>query len=358
MNQPYSDNVHDWVKDYYGKVLQSSSDLKTNACCAVAPPSWIRGLLENIHPDVAARFYGCGFPIPEALHGRTVVDLGCGSGRDVYLLAQRVGQTGRVVGVDMTEDQLDVARSTAEWHRERFGYAESNVAFHRGYIEDLSALPLEPESVDVFVSNCVVNLSPRKDLVLAEAHRLLREGGEFYLSDVVVDRRLPEALSRDPLLYSECLGGAWYRHDFEDLARRHGFLDPRVTSVAPITINNRELEARVGSARFFSVTYRLFKLPRLDARCEDYGQLATYRGGIPQHEVLFALDDHHLFEAQRPERVCGNTAAMLEDTRFREHFDVTGDRSTHFGLFDCSATLASQQYAGSESDMLSSSRCC
>ena len=92
-----------------------------------------------------------------------------------------------------------------------------------------------------------------------------------------------------------------YRHDFESLAKRCDFADPRIVSVDPITIRNAEIERRVGAARFFSVTYRLFKLPDLEERCEDYGQTATYRGGIEHHEALFILDDHHVFEAGRPE---------------------------------------------------------
>lgn len=345
MTQQYDDNVHEWVRDYYGEVLKTSSDLKTNACCAVPPPKWIRESMSNIHDDVLAKFYGCGFPIPEALRGRTVLDLGCGAGRDVYLLAQLVGPEGRVHGVDMTEAQLETARAHLEWHREKFGFAESNVEFQQSYIEDLQ--PISAESFDVVVSNCVVNLSPRKDLVLSEAHRVMREGGEFYLSDVVVDRRLPESIARDPLLHSECLGGAMYRHDFEALARKTGFRDPRIVTVNPITIQNQEIEDKVGAARFFSITYRLFKLAELDDRCEDFGQSATYLGGLRgtnNHQNLFTLDEHHIFEAGRPERVCGNTAAMLSQTRFAEHFRIDGDRSIHFGAFDCASTIAADVY--------------
>lgn len=355
MNERFKDDIHSWVQDYYGKVLTNSKDLKTNACCAVAPPRWVRRLLKNVPEEVLSRFYGCGFPIPEALDGATVVDLGCGTGRDVFLLSQVTGERGRVIGLDMTEDQLAVARAHTEWHRERLGYAASNVEFVTGYIEDLTGLGLEPGTADVVVSNCVVNLSPRKDLVLEQVHRLLKEGGEFYLSDVVVDRRLPEGLARDPLLYSECLGGAWYRHDFEDLAKRSGFLDPRVISVDPITIQNDEIEAQVGAARFFSVTYRLLKLGGLEPRCEDYGQVATYRGGIPHHEALFSLDDHHLFEAGRPERVCGNTARMIGETRFAEFFDVSGEANVHYGRFDCASTMALDAYSGAKED---SGACC
>lgn len=329
------------VRDYYGKVLASSQDLQTNACCATgAPPAHIAALLDRVHPDVQDRFYGCGFPFPAALAGATVVDLGCGSGRDVYVLSQLVGAAGFVHGIDMTPEQLAVARDTQVWHAERFGFA--NVAFHQGFIEDLAMIA--DASVDVVVSNCVVNLSPYKDRVLAEVARILKPGGEFYLSDVLADRRLPAEVAADPLLHAECLGGAMYEADFLALAQRTGFLDPRVVVRGRITVRNPEIEQRVGAARFSSVTLRLLKLAALEARCEDYGQVAVYRG-TASAGGLFHLDDHHVFEAGRPERVCGNTALMLTGTRFAPHFDVIGDQRTHYGEFPCGPTLAAAAYA-------------
>ena len=338
--------AREWIREYYGKILTTRTDLATSTCTADAPPpSWIRDLLGNVHDEVLERFYGCGFPIPEAAEGRTVLDLGCGAGRDVYLISQVVGPDGVVHGVDMTEEQLEVARIHDVWHRRRFGFPESNVRFHQGYIEELDALPLAPGSVDVIVSNCVVNLSPRKDLVLSGAHRLLREGGEFLLSDIVADRRVPPELAGDPVLQGECLGGALYEHDLLDLARRTGFGDPRTVARSPVQLEDPTVRARVGGVRFQSVTFRLFKLADLEPRCEDYGQVATYKGSLPDAGAVFWLDDHHAFEAGRPERVCGNTARMLSDTRFADHFDVAGDTSVHYGLFPCGPTLATQQHA-------------
>ncbi|MFT4571178.1 MAG: arsenite methyltransferase [Hyphomicrobiaceae bacterium] len=121
-------NVRESVSQYYGQVLASSEDLQTNACCASgAPPQHLLPLLDNVHEEVSARFYGCGFPIPDALSGATVVDLGCGTGRDVYVIAQLVGETGHVHGIDMTPEQLQVGERTLAWHTERFGFARPNV---------------------------------------------------------------------------------------------------------------------------------------------------------------------------------------------------------------------------------------
>lgn len=339
------------LKHYYGSVLSRSEDLATNACCASgAPREPVASALANVHPRVAERCYGCAYPNPGAIEETRILDLGCGAGRDVYVLCQLVGPKGFVDGVDMTPEQLAVARDTLAWHTERFGFERPNAAFHEGFIEDLGSLPLEPGSLDLVVSNCVVNLSPDKPRVLREVFELLRQGGEFYLADVLVDRRLPDAVRCDPRLHAECLGGAWYRRDFLDEVRRAGFGDPRVLEEAPIEVRDPAIRRQVGAARFASVTLRLFKLADLEPACEDYGQVAVYRGGIAGSESLFRLDDHHWFERGRPERVCGNTAAMLAETRFARFFEVRGDRSVHSGGFDCAATDAARLHAADRGD--------
>jgi SAM-dependent methyltransferase len=280
-----------------------------------------------------SRYYGCGLVAPSLLEGCRVLDLGCGSGRDVYALAQMVGETGQVVGVDMTEEQLEVAAKHRTFHREAFGFARDNVDFRLGYIERLDALDLDDAGFDVVVSNCVVNLSPDKDAVLRQVHRLLKPGGEFYFSDVYADRRVPSTLRNDPVLYGECLGGALYWNDFQHLARRHGFGDPRLVEDRPIAITDPALAERTEGIQFYSATYRLFKLDELEPDCEDYGQAVIYRGGIPNHERMFALDKHHAIEAGRVFPVCGNTWRMLHDSRFAAHFEFIGDFSRHFGIF-------------------------
>ena len=175
-----TDNTtYDIVTDYYGRQLQTTADLKTSACCDISNmPEWLKPLLSRIHPEVLSKYYGCGLVCPPLVEGCRVLDLGCGSGRDVYALAQLVGPNGSVVGVDMTDEQLAVAREHQRHHAELFGY--HNVSFLHGYIERLEDLGLEPGSFDVIVSNCVVNLSPDKDAVLAGVQRLLKPGGEFY----------------------------------------------------------------------------------------------------------------------------------------------------------------------------------
>lgn len=326
-------------QDYYGKVLASSADLRTDACCtAEAPPPAILAALRNVHDEVRARYYGCGLVAPQAIEGCHILDLGSGSGQDAYVLAQLVGEHGSVTGVDATPEQLAVAREHEEWHRDRFGYAHSNVRFIEGDIEKLLELDLPEGHFDVIVSNCVINLVADKHAVFAAAHRLLKPGGELYFSDVYSERRVPEALRSDPVLHGECLSGALYWGDFIDLAKRAGFADPRLVTSRPLGIEDPAIAAKLDGIAFHSATYRLFKLDGLESQCEDYGQAVRYKGTVAGEERVFELDDHHLIEAGRMFLICGNSWKMLAETRFAEHFEFFGDFSTHYGVFsDCGA---------------------
>ncbi|ADM09877.1 hypothetical protein PB2503_09119 [Parvularcula bermudensis HTCC2503] len=323
------------VRDYYGKTLQASEDLKTDACCTVEDiPRWHKELLSNISDEVMAKYYGCGLIAPLALEGARILDLGSGSGRDVYALAQMVGATGEVIGVDMTDEQLAVAEAGKDWHAEKFGFR--NVSFYKGTLETLDQIGLAPGRFDVIVSNCVINLCTDKLAVLRHVKSLLKPGGEFYFSDVYADRRLSDAVRNDPVLYGECLGGALYWNDFISMAKAAGFADPRLCTSRPLTVENDVLQDRLGQARFWSATYRLFNLEGLEPACEDYGQAVIYRGTVKHAPDVFVLDDHHRIETGKMFPVCGNTYDMLALSRFAEHFEFFGNRNTHYGIFpDC-----------------------
>lgn len=324
------------IQDYYGKILRSKKDLHTNTCCAPDTfPPYLRVIMKNIHPEIIEKFYGCGSPIPPALEGCAVLDLGCGTGRDVYAVSALVGQGGRVIGVDMTDEQIMVAQKYLDFQTKKFGFSHPNVEFKQGYIENLQEMGIADNSMDVVISNCVINLSPDKKAVFAEIFRVLKPGGELYFSDIFTGCRVPEHLQTDPVLLGECMGGAMYIEDFRRLLRDLGCLDYRVASQRKVTVDNPEIEARVGLVDFYSMTVRAFKLNTLEDICEDYGQVATYLGTMPECPHQFELDDHHLFKAGKPMLVCGNTASMVEETRYGRHFKVAGDRRIHYGPFPC-----------------------
>lgn len=344
--------THNQVKQYYGQTLQTKNDLRTPSCCSVETmPDYIKTVLRDIDDEIQEKFYGCGSPIPLELTGRTVLDLGCGSGRDVYLMSKLVGPQGRVIGVDMTEQQLEVAQKHIESQTNRFGYTTPNVEFHLGCIENLRELEIADESVDVVISNCVINLSPQKRRVFAEIFRVLKPGGELYFSDIFSGRRIPEALAADPLLVGECLGGAMYLEDFRRTMNSVGFIDHRKMSKRRISLDDSEVQQKLGLIDFYSITVRAFKIDGLEDQCEDYGQVLMYRGTIPESAQVFVLDDLHKFIAGKSYTVCGNTASMLGETRYARHFQITGDRSVHYGPFDCS-------HASHDANEDSQSSCC
>ena len=210
--------THDQVRTYYGETLRSSDDLKTSACCpAEAVPELHKPILSLLPDEVLSKFYGCGSPIPPALEGCTVLDLGCGTGRDAFVAAALAGPEGRVIGVDMTEAQIEVAQRYREQVAAALGHDAPTTDFRLGLIEDLAAAGIEDESVDVVISNCVLNLAPDKEPVFREITRVLKTGGELYFSDVFVDRRLSDQVRADEVLVGECLGGALYTEDFRRL---------------------------------------------------------------------------------------------------------------------------------------------
>lgn len=356
------DEVRASVQNYYGEVLSTSEDLKTSACCTPnAPPKQLKDILRDVPNEVKAKYYGCGSPTPLGIDGLRVLDLGSGSGRDCYVAAALVGEGGTVTGIDMTDAQLEVAnRHKDTYCTETLGYADPNMKFVKGTIEDLKAAGIEDNSVDLIMSNCVINLSPDKPAVLSEAARVLADGGEFYFSDVYCDRRLPEELRSEPVLLGECLGGAMYIEDFKRLCVATGFTDPRVLEGHEIEIRDPAIAELLGEAKFYSLTYRLFKLPagRLETLCEDYGQYAVYKGTIPGHPHAYSLDDHHRLEKGKPMLVCGNTGSMLGETWLAPHFEVIGDRSVHYGLFDCGPPPVAAPAASSSSSAPSGGACC
>ncbi|UZO18626.1 uncharacterized protein OCT59_009938 [Rhizophagus irregularis] len=178
------------------------------------------------------------------------------------------------------------------------------VIFKKGYIEDLQSIGIEDESIDVVVSNGVLNLSTNKRKFLS---------------------------LEDPILYGECLSGALYIEDFRRLITSLGYPDYRTIINRKVDIKDSDIKQKIGMIDFYSITIRTFKVP-LEDRSEDYGQVAVYKGNI---EDKFVLDNHHVFKINDQVPICGNTSAMLQKTRYADYFDIIGE-SVHYGLFKSS----------------------
>lgn len=335
--------------------------MRTN--CLFLSLVWLT-LSLNSNPEVVAKYYGCGLCLPAYdLTGCNILDLGCGAGRDVYIASQLVGPTGKVVGIDMTAEQLAVAKKHQDYHADKFGY--HNTEFIQGYLESLDDIEqLQPESFDVIISNCVINLCTDKPAVLKACHNLLKPGGELYFSDVYANRRVPQSLQDDPVLWGECLSGALYWNDFQNLAKKAGFDDPRLVEDAPITVENAEVAESMTKGghqglKFYSATYRLLKLD-LEPACEDYGQAVVYKGTIPRAESQWTLDKHHVFETGRMHLVCGNTYNMLaQNPRAKDHFEFFGTFDTHYGIFEgCGTSLPYDEAASASGKGSSGGGCC
>lgn len=346
------------AKEYYGEILSSSDDLKTSACCTLDMiPKRVRDTLPYIMDEIKDKYYGCGSPMPLVLENQTILDLGCGSGRDVYILSKLAGETGFVHGIDMTQNQINVAKKYQEDQRKRFEYKNTNTNFVHDYIENIDK-HFEKESIDIITSNCVINLLEDKKDILKKVFNLLKYGGEFYFSDVYSNRRLPEHIKKDKVLHGECLGGALYVNDFVRYAIEAGFVEPRVVSSKEIEITDNEMKKIIGKTKFYSITYRLWKIENLDSVCEDYGQFAIYKGGICESEDEFQLDINHLFEINRAEHVCKNTADMLSKTRYKKYFEIIGNTDVHFGAFKACETLASMYEKESKTENDLACACC
>ena len=336
------------IQKYYSEEIQSISDLKTYACCTPdSYPKHVSDVLPLIADEIKNKYYGCGSPIPDALDGLKVLDIGCGTGRDVYILSKLVGENGFVYGIDMTKQQIEIAEKYIDVQTEQFGYQKPNVQFIHDLIENIDEY-FEENSIDLIISNCVFNLIFDKEMVLSKIYKILKNGGEFYFSDNYSDRRIPEHLKDHPILYNECMSGALYKKDFIRLARKVGFMEPRVVTENKLNINNPELENLLENIQFYSITYRLWKIDGLEDACEDYGHIAIYKGGIKEAPFKFILDQTHIFEKGKPERVCGNTALMLSKTRYKDYFEIIGDFSTHYGEFSgCGTTVSSSSNSSS-----------
>src|SRR6266542_1059842 len=331
-----------------------------NLCCSVEYES---EYLKVIPQEVIERDYGCGDPSPHLREGEAVLDLGSGTGKICFIAAQIVGPKGKVIGVDMTDEMLEVARRNAPTVAERLGYA--NVEFRKGRIQDL-ALDLERlddelkkhpisdatsflaadevaqelrvrqplvagESIDAVISNCVLNLvEPKsKRQLFEEIFRVLRKGGRAVISDIVSDEPVPEHLQNDPELWSGCISGALTEDGFLQAFAEAGFYGMQI-------VTRHEGPWRtIEGIEFRSVTVAAYQGKQ--GPCFDRKQAVIYLG--PFKEVLD--DDNHRLERGRRHAVCDKTYQLFKKEPYRQFFAFVEPLAPvpleQAGPFDCSA---------------------
>src|SRR5512142_1853933 len=242
-------DIKEVVKERYGAAARRVTTGQASSCCGASASCGTdidpitRDLYEasqtSILPEEAVKAsLGCGNPtaLAELKPGETVLDLGSGGGIDVLLSARRVGPTGKAYGLDMTDEMLALAR------KNKLKAGATNVEFLRGTIE---AIPLPDQAVDVIISNCVINLSTDKDKVLREAFRVLRSGGRFAVSDIVLRRELPEAARQSMQLWTGCVAGALIEGDYVQKLRNAGFTD---VQVEPTRVYSKDDTAEMASS--------------------------------------------------------------------------------------------------------------
>lgn len=326
--------MNDELKSYYEKVFAES--LRAGCgCVAEHLHPGMDDVLREMPPELLDAPHGSSSPLPPDLEGRVVLDLGCGNGLTAFAAARLAGPTGRVIGVDMREEMIKVAEKFLPGQMEKLGYEQPNVRFMKGFPEDPRSLGIEDNSIDVVVTNEIINISTDKRAIFSGIFRVLKPGGELCFTTVLSDRRLPPRLADDSCVLRAGFARAMYSEDFRRLLREIGCNDYRNISRQPVPLRKPGAADKVGLAGFTYRVVRTFKLP-LEDICEDYGQVAVYKGTMPCFPDAFPLDDHHLFIKGKPMLVCGNSGAMVEETRFGRHFVITGDKSVHYGPFDCS----------------------
>jgi len=235
-----TNTIHDVVREHYAERIKSgSSCCGPDNCCSTESNLYPADLLATLPEGESTVSYGCGDPITLASlqPGQTVLDLGSGAGLDCFFAAQKVGEAGKVIGVDMTPEMIERARSSAE------RLSIQNVEFRQGYLEDL---PVDSNTVDVIISNCVINLAPDKSKVFTEAFRVLRAGGKFAVSDIVTDGPLPDAIKKSLSAWAGCVAGAIEASEYVEMMKSVGFTD---VSIVPVFFDKQDVDSALGDMK-------------------------------------------------------------------------------------------------------------
>jgi len=233
--------IHEVVREHYAERIKSGASCcgGSDGCCSTDSSLYPTDLLATLPEGESTVSYGCGDPITLASlqPGQTVLDLGSGAGLDCFFAAKKVGETGHVIGVDMTPEMIERATSSAK----RLNI--QNVEFRQGYLEDL---PVDSNMVDVIISNCVINLAPDKSKVFAEAFRVLKPGAKLAVSDIVTDGPLPDAVKKSLSAWAGCVAGAVEAKDYIGMMEAVGFIN---ISIVPVYFDQGTVDSAINDMK-------------------------------------------------------------------------------------------------------------
>ena len=293
------DEITQKVSDRYARAVSTGEQM----CC---PTSYDMGHLKTFVPEEVLKIsYGCGTPagLNTVRAGETVLDIGSGGGIDCVEASRLVGPTGHVIGIDMTDTMLAIARKNAPIVAANLGYASSNIEFRKGMAD---AIPVIDGTVDLIISNCVINLAPDKRKVFREMFRVAKPGGRFTISDIVADQPVPQYLVHDAEKWGDCLSGALTLTDYIAGIVGAGFLGIHLLKSSPWQV--------IDGIHFFSVTLTGYKLPAV-APVSDV-RYATLRG--PFSRVVDELGTTYLRGIPQP--VTPDTMRLLSQAPLASHF--------------------------------------
>ena len=300
-NSPNEDVSRNDVRSFYSK---AAVIVQENLCC---PTQYNLTDLSHIPKEVAEISYGCGSPVGLAglSKGEVMLDLGSGGGIDCFIAAKHVGKTGQVYGIDMTDEMLQISRKNAALVAKNLGY--NNIDFKKGFLEEI---PIEDTSVDLVTSNCVINLSTKKNDVFKEIYRILKPGGRFLIADIISEAAVPEEMKNNKELWGECISGALTLKEFLDYARGNQFKGLR--------IKKDYLWKEVANIKFYSYIIEGFKYLPNKNLSDGKSVFATYVG--PFDTVSF---QGTTFQISIPVEIDKNTAELISSHSYSGQFIIT-----------------------------------